>query len=80
MSKLTKTEKTELLKRISLEATDCTTLYSASFEKIEVWNLVTCWIQTAEEEGNDLLSHVECQLCDETPEVGAYFRKLGINF
>lgn len=77
---LTKSEKTELLQKISREATDCTVLSSDSWENVEVWNLVPCWIQNAEMDGNDLITHVECALCDESPEVGKYFRAIGFNF
>jgi len=48
--------------------------------KVEVWNLVACWIQNAESDKNDIIAHVECALCDESAEIGKYFRALGFNF
>jgi hypothetical protein len=81
MQNLTKTEKAQLIEKLSFEAIDCTLLPSITWgEPTEVWNLATCWIQDAEAEGNDLVAHVECALSFESNEIGAYFRSLGFNF
>lgn len=68
------------LHEVSLLATDCTILHSISYGNVEAWNLVTCYLDNAEAEGNDLLAHVESSVSDESKDVQAYFRKLGIEF
>lgn len=57
-----------------------TELDSASYGKVEAWNLATCWIQNAEHDKTPLADYVKCQLCEESKQVGAYFRAAGINF
>lgn len=47
---------------------------------IEVWNLILCWSQDAEQEGNDLVRHIECALCDESAEVQEHFISQGFEF
>ena len=47
---------------------------------IEVWNLLLCWSQDADQEGNDLVRHVECALCVESKEVQDYFISEGFEF
>jgi hypothetical protein len=55
-------------------------LNTLSYGLIEVWNYCECIRQNAEADGNDLVSHFECALADELPEVGAHFRSLGFSF
>ena len=47
---------------------------------VEMWNLICCWTQDAEQEGNDLVRHIECALCDESNEVQEYFMSQGFEF
>lgn len=68
------------LNEISTLATDCVVLRSNDYGDVEAWNLVTCYIQNAEDMKNDLLSHIECSLASESPDVQAYFRNLGITY
>tara|TARA_R110001632_G_scaffold218110_1_gene347094 strand:- start:317 stop:538 length:222 start_codon:yes stop_codon:yes gene_type:complete len=47
---------------------------------VEMWNLILCWTQDAEQEGNDLVRHIECALCDESANVQEYFISQGFEF
>jgi hypothetical protein len=55
-------------------------LNSITWGEIEVWNFIECNRQNAEDSKGDEVAHMECALCDESKEVGEFFRKHGFNF
>tara|TARA_R110002074_G_scaffold109647_1_gene236361 strand:+ start:110 stop:355 length:246 start_codon:yes stop_codon:yes gene_type:complete len=46
----------------------------------ELRSLIGIWTDDAEQEGNDLIGHVECALCYESDEVQKYFKSQGFEF
>ena len=66
---------------IRLSAIDNTAeVASNSHGDIEVWNLVLCWSQDADQEGNDLVRHLQYAIAAESDEVQEYFTSQGFEF
>ena len=55
-------------------------LASNSHGMIEVWNLILCWSQDADQEGNELVRHVEFAVAAEGDSVQEYFKLHGFKF
>ena len=53
---------------------------SNSHGDIEGWNLVLCWSQDADQEGNDLVRHLQFAIAVESDEVQEYFTSQGFEF
>ena len=55
-------------------------LASNSHGMVEVWNLILCWSQDADQEGNELGRHVEFAVAAESDSVQEYFKLHGFKF